>query len=435
MNERFDCIVAGGGLAGLTAAYTMAKAGLKVAVIERGTAPGSKNVMGGVLYRQPTELVFPEFWKHAPVERPVAQQSLWVLGKKGAVEFGVKNPARTGPPYNAFTVLRAKFDKWLGRQVTDAGALIIPETVATDVIWQDGAVVGVKTDREDGDLYAGAVIAADGVFSQIALKAGLRPEWRMDQVSLAVKEVIALPAERIEDRFHLSDGAGATIELIGEATMGMMGIAFIYTNKDSLSVGVGIMLSEFVKQRRNPNDVLENLKAHKVVQPLLAGGVTREYVAHMIPEGGYESIPKLFTHGLLVAGDAAQLVNSFHREGSNLAMVSGRFAAETVIEAAQRGNFSASVLSRYRDRLDGSFVMKDMRQYAGIGSYLSRRPHYFTVYPDMVNDFLFEFFAIDSVPKREKLRIMIRKALDARSWFGMLKDGVGLLMRLLLKSV
>jgi electron transfer flavoprotein-quinone oxidoreductase len=435
VSERFDCIVAGGGLAGLTAAYTMAKAGLKVAVIERGTAPGSKNVMGGVLYRQPTEQVFPEFWKAAPVERPVAQQSLWVLGKKGALELGVKNPARTAPPYNAFTVLRAKFDKWLGRQAADAGALIIPETVATDVILRDGAVVGVRTDREDGDLYAGAVIAADGVYSQIAWKAGLRREWRPDQVSLAVKEIIALPAERIEDRFHLSDGAGATIELVGDATMGMMGIAFIYTNKDSLSVGVGIMLSDLIKHRRNPNDVLENLKAHKVVAPLLAGGVVREYVAHMIPEGGYESIPRLFTSGLLVAGDAAQLVNSFHREGSNLAMQSGRFAAETVIEAAARGDFSASALSRYRDRLDDSFVMKDMRQYAGIGSYLEKRPHYFSVYPDMANDFLFEFFAIDSIPKRQKLRAMFRRAFETRSLFGMVRDGVGLVMRLLLRSV
>ena len=435
MNERFDCIVAGGGLSGLTAAYVMAKAGLKVAVIERGTAPGSKNVMGGVLYRQPTEEIFPEFWKSAPVERPVAQQSLWVLGQKGAFEIGVKNPARTAPPYNAFTVLRAKFDKWLGKQVADAGALIIPETVATDVIRKDGAVVGVRTDREDGDLYAGAVIAADGVYSQIAWKAGLRREWRPDQVSLAVKEVIAIPAERIEDRFHLSDGAGATIELVGEASGGMMGIAFIYTNKDSLSVGVGIMLSDLVKQRRNPNDVLEALKAHKVVQPLLQGGVLREYVAHMIPEGGYEGIPKLSTDGLLVAGDAAGLVNSFHREGSNLAMHSGRFAAETVIEAARRGDFSASVLSRYRDRLDGSFIMKDMRQYAGIGNYLERRPHYFTLYPDLVNDFLFEFFAIDSVPKRQKLRLMLRKAFATRSLFGMIRDGFGLVMRLLLKSV
>ncbi|MEK7474041.1 MAG: FAD-dependent oxidoreductase [Candidatus Coatesbacteria bacterium] len=435
MSERFDCIVAGGGLAGLTAAYTMAKAGLKVAVIERGTSPGAKNVMGGVLYRQPTELIFPEFWKSAPVERPVAQQSLWVLGKKGALELGVKNPARTAPPYNAFTVLRAKFDKWLGRQVVDAGALIIPETVATDVILENGAIVGVRTDREDGDLYASAVIAADGVYSQIAWKAGLRREWRPDQVSLAVKEVIALPAERIEDRFHLSDGAGATIELVGDATMGMMGIAFIYTNKDSLSVGVGVMLADLVKHRRNPNDVLENLKAHKVIQPLLAGGVVREYVAHMIPEGGYESIPKLFANGLLVAGDAAQLVNSFHREGSNLAMHSGRLAAETIIEAAKRGDFSATALSRYRDRLDDSFVMKDMKQYAGIGSYLEHRPHYFGVYPDLVNDVLFEFFAIDSIPKREKLRIMFRKALESRSLFGMLRDGVGLIMRLLLKSV
>jgi len=435
MDEKFDLIVVGGGVSGLSAAYVAAKAGLKVALVERGIHPGSKNVMGGVLYRQPTEQIFPEFWKSAPVERPVAQQSLWVLGKNGAMELGVKNPARMREPFNAFTVLRARFDKWLGKQVVGAGALVIPETVATDVITRKGAVVGVRTDREDGDLYAGIVIAADGVFSNLALKAGLRKEWKPDQVSLAVKEIIALPPERIEDRFHLSEGAGATIELVGEASGGMMGIAFIYTNRDSLSVGVGVMLQDLVKHRMNPNDVLENLKTHDVVRPLLEGGAVREYIAHMIPEGGYESIPRVFTDGMLLSGDSAGLVNSFHREGSNLAMQSGRLAAETAIEAVKKGDFSSKFLSRYKDRLDASFIMKDMRQYEGIGNYLEKRPRFFTVYPDMINDVLFEFFSIDSVPKRQKLRVMLRKALAARSLFGIIRDLSGLLIRLLVKSI
>ena len=435
MDEKFDCIVVGGGVAGLSAACVAARGGLKVALVERGIAPGSKNVMGGVLYRQPTEQIFPEFWKSAPVERPVAQQSLWVLGKKGALEIGVKNPARTREPFNAFTVLRAKFDKWLGKQVAGAGALIIPETVATDVITRKGAVVGVRTDREDGDIYADVVIAADGIFSNLALKAGLRKEWRSDQVSLAVKEVIALPSEKIEDRFHLSNGAGATIELVGEASGGLMGIGFIYTNRDSLSVGVGVMLSDLAKHRRNPNDILENLESHEVVRPLLAGGVVREYVAHMIPEGGYESIPRVYTDGMLVVGDAAGLVNSFHREGSNLAMQSGRLAAETAVEAVKKGNFSSRFLSRYRDRLDDSFVMKDMRQYEGLGNYLVKRPQYFTLYPDLVNEVLFEFFSIDSVPKRQKLRVMLKKALAIRSLPGMIRDLAGLVIRILWKSI
>ena len=431
MDERFDAIVVGAGPAGLSAAYVMAKAGLNVVVIERGDFPGSKNVMGGVLYRQPTEQVFPEFWRTAPLERYVTQQSLWVLSKDSALQIGHKSEAFAREPYNAFTVLRAKFDKWMAKQVTEAGALVVPETVVEEVIRHDGRVVGVRTGREEGDLYAVVVIAADGVNSLLAQKAGLHPEWKPNQVALAVKEVIALPRERITDRFHLEEEAGATIEMVGEATAGMMGTAFIYTNKDSLSIGVGAVISDLVATQTNPNDLLEQLKAHPVVRPLVEGGETREYLAHLIPEGGFHGVPRVHCDGMLVVGDAAQLVNSYHREGSNLAMLSGKLAAETVIEARKRGDFSAAALSAYRRRLDESFIMKDLRKYAHASAYFEHRKHFFTLYPDLVNMAAREFLTVDSVPKRRKQWQIVRTALRARSPLGMLRDAWGVFRRMI----
>src|SRR5574340_1042069 len=170
--ERFDVIVVGAGPAELSAASLLGKAGLNVAVIERGDFPGSKNVMGGELYRQPTAEVFPEVWKQAPLERTLVEQRAWVLTEKAVFKVGHRHQAFGEEPYNAFTVLRARFDKWVAQQVREAGVLIIPETVVEEPILEGEKVVGVRTGRPDGDLYANVVIAADGVTSLLAQKAG-----------------------------------------------------------------------------------------------------------------------------------------------------------------------------------------------------------------------------------------------------------------------
>ncbi|MCJ7752065.1 MAG: FAD-dependent oxidoreductase, partial [Armatimonadetes bacterium] len=195
--EKFEVIVVGAGPAGLSAAHVLAKAGVNVAVIERGDFPGSKNVMGGVIYSQPTAEIFPEFWKEAPLERHLIETQAWVLTEKAAFKAAHRHQAFDQEPYNAFSVFRARFDKWMARKVRQAGALIIPETVVESAIMEEGKVVGVRTGRPEGDLYADVVIAADGVNSLLAQNVGLRKEVPPDQVALAVKEVIALPRETI----------------------------------------------------------------------------------------------------------------------------------------------------------------------------------------------------------------------------------------------
>jgi electron transfer flavoprotein-quinone oxidoreductase len=268
--EKFDVIVVGAGPSGLAAAYTLATAGVNVAVIERGDFPGSKNVMGGVLYRQPTEEVFGEgFWKEAPLERHLVETQTWVLTEQAVFKAAHRHDAFAQPPYNSFSVLRAKFDKWAAQKVRAAGALIITETVVENPIIEHERVIGVRTGRPDGDLYADVVIAADGINSLLGQQAGMRKEVPPEQAALAVKEVIALPREVIEDRFQLTGDQGATIELYGNASMGLLGTGFIYTNKDTLSVGVGALISGLVERGITPNDMLEHLKAHPAIAPML----------------------------------------------------------------------------------------------------------------------------------------------------------------------
>jgi len=274
--EDFDVIVVGGGPAGVAAALSAARNGMKTVVIERGEFPGAKNVMGGVLYTQPTGRLVPEFWREAPLERPVIEQRYAFFNGDNVFSAGYRSPGWAEPPYNAHTVLRAKFDRWLAQKAESEGVLFITETVVEDLLYKGEVVVGVRTGRAQGDLLGKVVILAEGVNALIAQKAGLQTRIGSEQIAVAVKEIISLPREKIEDRFCLETGQGATLELLGDATAGMIGTAFIYTNQDSLSVGIGCLLSEIVKHKANPNDLLERLKAHPFVRKLIQGGETKE---------------------------------------------------------------------------------------------------------------------------------------------------------------
>ncbi|MCF6094939.1 FAD-dependent oxidoreductase [Microaerobacter geothermalis] len=422
MAEKFDVIVVGAGPAGTSCAYTLAKAGVNVLLIERGEYPGAKNVMGGVLYRKQMEELIPGFYKEAPVERPVVEQRFWMLGEKSAVTMGYKGLEWGEEPYNNFTVLRAKFDQWFASKAVEAGALLINETVVKECIVEDGRVVGVRTDRPDGDVYADVVVLADGVNSLLAKSLGFHKEFKPSQVALAVMEVLNLPASKIEDRFNLEPNQGCTIELFGDATKGMVGTAFIYTNKESINIGVGATLSSLIKSKLRPYDLLDYVKNHPVIRPLVNGGEPQEYAAHLIPEGGYHAMPKLVGHGVVVVGDAGQMVNSIHREGSNMAMTSGRLAAETILLAREANDFSENMLDSYRVRLMDSFVGKDLKKYKDATHTFEENPQYFKEYIPMLNKAASEMFTVDGTPKRDKQKKILQMVSQRRGTFKALSD-------------
>ncbi len=421
MSHREEVVVVGAGLSGLAAAYTLARAGLSPLVIERGDYPGAKNLMGGVLYHRPTEEVFPGFAAAAPLERRVVRQSLWLMTPDSAVAVAYGGRGWAEEP-NAYTVLRARFDQWLAGRCEAAGVRILNETAVTDLIVEGGRVCGVRTSRPDGDIRADIVIVAQGVNRLLTERAGLAPPLDPREVAVAVKEVIALPREKIEDRFNLEPGEGATIEMLGAATRGIVGAGFLYTNQDSISIGVGAMIHQLVEAKLNPNDLLEGLKSHPMVRPLIAGGQSREYSAHMIPEGGYRSVPRLCGDGVLVVGDAAMLCNGLHREGSNLAMISGKLAAETVLECREHGDYSAAALERYRRKLEDSFVLQDLRKYENANEFFDHHPEFFTVYPELLNRAAHAFGTVDMVPKREKQAEIWRLIRERRSLWQVAAD-------------
>ena len=421
-SEEFDAIVVGAGPGGAAAALTMARGGLSVVLFERGERPGVKNVMGGVMYGRMLADVVPEFWKTAPMERVVTDERLWLTTADSVVTAGHKHLPHSIEPPNAFTVLRVPFDGWFAAQAEAAGALLIPGTTVDDVIREHGRVVGVRTGREEGELRAHLVVIADGANSFLVQKAGLGRPLEPNEMALVVKEIIALPGAAIEERFTLDPGMGATIEVYGAVTRGMAGYGFIYTNRESLSVGIGALISQFMETRITPWDLLEGFKAHPMVAPLLRGGVVREYLAHAIPEGGLRAMPRLFDDGVLVAGDAAMMVNNLHREGSNMAMAAGRMAGETAIQAKRAGDWSARSLAQYRELLEASFVLQDLRKYRRLPDLVERRPDLLRLYPELVSEAVHEMLTVDGAGKREKQRRILRRLLARRPWWRLIRD-------------
>jgi len=416
MKETFDVAIVGAGPAGISAACLLAGAGVKTIVLERGEQAGSKNISGGVLYGHDLAKILPNFdVLDCPIERNIVESRLWYLSRDGGYSLSYRDRIFSSDrKYNVFTVGRARFDRWFAEQAKNLGALVVCSTVVTNLIRDsDGRVTGMRTDRPDGDLQAKVVLLADGVNSPLAAQTGFRPEPKPHQVALAVKEVLELSEERIQERFNVAPGDGVTIEMLGEVTQGMNGVAALYTNRKYLSLCIGANLSDLVRKKIKPYELIESLKGHPMVAPLIEGAKPVEYMAHWLAEGGYDAIPRLCGDGFLIAGDSGMLFNAPHREGSNMAMTSGRFAAEAIREALGKNDVSEAGLRGYLTRLQNSYVLKDLKKYRRWGSFLEATPEIFTSLAAWSGEAAREMITVDGIPKKEKQRIL-RKRLQSR---------------------
>jgi electron transfer flavoprotein-quinone oxidoreductase len=408
---NFDLIVVGAGLAGSAAAAVAARKGLKVALVERGQSPGGKNFFGGAVYSHSLEEIFPDVWdRKPPLERPVTEAGFWFLSKDGLTRMTVQGGKLNRKPADAYVALRAKFDDWWAEQAVKEGVLLIPKTTVVDFLREPGGkVIGVVTDRPQGEIYAPITILCEGVNNLLAQKLGLARELKPSHVALGVKQLISLPQETINARFGLpSTDHGLALTVMGDVSMGLTGLGFIYTCKDSLSIGLGVNLDLLSAHRVKPYELLQRYLEHPVIAPLVAGGKLMEYGAHLIPEGGWNDLPRLCADGVMVAGDAASMVNALHWEGTNMAIIAGKAAAETAAEAHACRDFSAKTLSAYRKRLEENFVLKDLFQYRGFSKFLKNHPHFMQVYPDFVNDAMGMFFGGYGIPKRQLYKDIFR---------------------------
>jgi electron transfer flavoprotein-quinone oxidoreductase len=362
-----------------------------------------------VLYSAVLNELLPDFYIDAPVERPITRHATTFLTKDSSCSLDYHSTTLGIPPYNAFSVLRAKFDTWFADVAERAGAFIMPGIRVDEPLIEEGAVVGVRAGEET--LRAGAVVAADGANSFLAQAAGLRPRNAPRDVAVGVKGIISLSRDAIEDRFGLTGDEGAAYSFVGDVTGGLAGGGFLYTNIDSLSVGVVMRVGDLVSSGVKSSHLLQHFLAHPLLQPLVRHVELAEYGAHIVPEGGANKTGRLFTDGMVVAGDAAgfSINNGLVVRGMDLAIGSGVCAADTIIEANRLGDFSAKVLRGYQDRLQNGFVLKDLHTYARAPHFLDRSQLY-TSYPQFLTQLFHDTFQTDGTP-RDHLLTTARRAM------------------------
>ena len=429
-----DVIVVGAGPAGACAALVAARAGLRVILLERGPFPGSKNMYGGVVYPRILDELLPQWWLEAPVQRWITRRSTMLLTDTQALTVDFRSDAWGAPPYNGATAYRPDFDHWLAGKAEDSGAQLVCSTTVTGLIrTAAGAVCGVRTDRADGDLTAPVVIACDGVNSFLAKEAGLYPHTDAKHFTLGVKETLSLPRDVIDERFAVRDRNGVDIEILG-GTSGVNGGGFIYTNLDTISVGVVLKLPKLAAQKLRPEEIIASLKRHSAIAPLVEGADLKEYSAHLIPEAGLAMMPKMTSDGLLVAGDAAALclAAGIWLEGVNFAMASGMYAGEAAAAAVASGNASKAGLAHYERRLADTFVLRDHRKLRRAPELvLSDRVQH--LYPGMVTSVAERMFRVDNPHPKPGLRRILaqerkragvrRRDLARDGWAGLRSFG------------
>lgn len=419
--QGFDAIVVGAGPAGCSCGYTLAKSGLNTLLVERGKFPGAKNMWGGIYYGPGLSQLFPGFWEEAPVERYISRHRFSLLTQDSSFSAEFTTKKFEDPPYNGFSLLRSKFDRWFASKVEQAGAIVASGLQADELLWKENQVMGIKAGGDE--IPSHVVIACDGVNSLLAEKAGLRKKLSPYDLKLGIKEVIQLPRNLIEQRFGLAGEEGTAWEFIGHFTRGLPGGAFIYTNKESLSVGIVVQLSALGESNVRANHLLEEFKNHPQVERLLTDGRLVEYSSHLIPVSGKAMMPKFFTDGFLVAGDAASflLATGFALEGANFAVASGIAAAETVIKAKKKGDFSRKSLSDYTNLLKQSFVLKDLETFKKAHLFL-KNPRIYRQYPELICDLAEKILTHDGRPRKKTWKLLGQSMDGKISFWRIIQD-------------
>ena len=281
-----------------------------------------------------------------------------------------------------------------------------------------GKVVGVRAGEDE--ITSQVVIVAEGVNTLLSERCLGNARPAPHQMAVGIKEVFELPAGVIDDRFLLPEGEGAAMLFVGDCTHGKVGGGFLYTNRDSISLGLVATISTAADGGNDTPvyQMLEDFKNHPAVSPIIRGAKMVEHSGHMVPEGGYDMVPQYVFDGALVAGEAAGLCMNmgYQVRGMDFAVASGRMAAEAAVEAIDAGDVSAAGLSGYKRRMEDSFVIKDLATFRKWPHVMEGWDAMFNDYPTMAAEVFNAMFSVDGRPQ-EPLRRRIMPIIKKRGLF------------------
>jgi len=397
MDIDFDVIVVGAGVAGCVTAYQLAVKGHSVLLVERGQSPGSKNLSGGIFYCRVMEEIFPRFIDEAPIERRITRNCMSFLSPTSFVNMDYGD-ARFGQSVTAVSVRRSRLDEWLASKCEEVGVMLMSGVRVDELVIENERIVGIRAGGDE--LRSHVVVAADGVNSFICRNAGIRAKEPMKNLAVGVKSVIGLPRNVIEERFNLTSDEGAAYGVVGDCTNGVGGGGFLYTNLESLSIGMVVKLDELVSKGETVSEMHDRFLSHPAIEPFLKGGELLEYGCHMVPEGGQAMVHDLTRPGLVAVGDAIGLALNTGTtvRGMDLAAGSGLAAAKAIDTALLKKDFSKDSLDAYCVELDNIFVGKDMHTYAKAPHFLES-PRMYGTYGQLLSDIMYSIYNLDTTPR------------------------------------
>ncbi len=347
--EKAEVIIIGAGIAGLTINKLLSNKGFKTRVLEKALKPGSRNFYSGVINQDTYENLFGKI--DLPIERLVRETRFYTLQSNS---FDALTSRHTQE--NNFIVSSELFYSWLAKE----NKTIMYESLVTDLIVRDHKVCGVKVNGEE--YYSNLVVIAEGLNPLLTKRQGLRKgEYTQDQVFLFVEESINLSSNSINERFNLQNNDGVAIRLFINELFNVSGFGYLYTNKKSITLGLGILLSDLISAGTNLNLFLEELKQHPAIKPLILGGTINSYSSYTLPIGACygKPLPRLCVDGCLVIGGASSLIDPFMWDLSRNAVLTAKYASEAIIKAKELNDYSLKTLSSYEKLIKENILPKE----------------------------------------------------------------------------
>ncbi len=431
--DEYQVIVVGGGVGGIAASIKLAQAGVKVVLVDRGSPVGSKNLSGGVLWGNDLTEILPNWQDEAPIERFVYNKKVGFLSENDATVLDLHFPEWEKKPYVGSIVLRARFDAWLAEEAKKAGVVVLEGINVDNLIIEDNYVRGIISSGEE--LRAPVTIIMDGANSRLTHELGIRKGKNLSEekskFALGVKEVISLDRETLEERFNLQDKEGVAGEFVlGNQSNEVLAGGFLYTNYDSISLGIIVHLDTLGTKDRS-YEVFNKFKEHPYISKLLRKGDVLmdhvEYGAHLVPEGGINTLTRIHGNGYMVGGDAAGFIfsNGLVIQGMNYAIKSGLLAAKATKAALDKKDYSELSLIEYTKMIEASFIYKDLKKFSKVHK-MTKNKNLFKIYPKAINEGLKRALSETNQPKNHLYKTMLNSLKEhGAGLFTLLKDARG----------